>query len=143
MAVLSTYLLCYTTFWSIILLLIGSVIITCVLLIADDPSLKTPISKKDRRKKKKRRGKKGQQEDSSDEEVIAPRPTVDTAVEELPEGVDLSDEDRKKKKKKGAVAAVVKDERFNALDQNLDAWVSCLLYLFTQAFYGGQVSGLV
>ncbi len=94
-------------------------LIYCLLLTADDPSLKIPISKKDRRKKKKRRGKKGQQEESSDEEVIAPRPTVDTAVEELPEGVDLSDEDRKKKKK-GAVE-VVKDQRFNALDQNLDA----------------------
>ena len=47
--------------------------------------------------------------------MAAPRPTVDTSMGELPEGAELSDDEKGKKKK------IVKDERFTALDQNLDA----------------------
>lgn len=86
-------------------------------LIVDDPSLNVTSSKKDRKKKKKKRGKKGRQDDSSDDEVVVARPLVDTSMGELPEGVELSDEDNKKANKVKAA----KDERFNALDQNLDA----------------------
>lgn len=76
------------------------------------------MSKKDKRKKKKR-GKKGRREDGSDDEVRVPRPVVDTSMGEMPEGATISDgeEEGKKKKKK----PVEKDERYSALDQNLDA----------------------
>ena len=48
-----------------------------------------------------------------------PRPDVDTSMGEMPEGADLSGGGESGKKKK--TKPLEKDERFSALDQNLDA----------------------
>ncbi len=78
------------------------------------PSLGSPSTDK-KKKKKKKRGKKRRGGDSSEEDV--PRPVVDIAGGEMPDGAIASDEEgRTKSRPQGGVSGGLGD----ALDQNLD-----------------------